>query len=612
MVSDMRTKLVYVLVSTPKDFFWEQCLISVMSAKNLMPSCNVTLVCDDITRDSLVDVRQQILDFIDEIIVLRFDKNIKAVERSRLIKVNLRNTISGDYLYIDCDTLIIEDLSDVDNLNVNVGAVLEGHCMLKSHPMINYFARQNKHLRYDFNSVIQYFNAGVMYVRDCKIAYDLYRQWLVNYKESVKQGSYIDQPPLSMSNQQLGHAISEIDGIWNCQVRFGALYLACAKILHFCSKKNMPVHILSSKDYLMKVKKLGKEAPMLSYYMNNWKCGFCSCIVSDFGQDVIYNLSQEYEKDRSKFIDAELKTSIYHPNRDLSEKIKILRNKVIGLISPQYLYRLLYKEKFGVKIDKDNYSINRMIYELTFYSDINRWPILADKFKVREFVSQCGFGNILPNLYGAWNNADDMDFSELPNEFVLKCNHDNGSVIIVNDKYSLSHKFIVNFFRYRLSKKFGIETAEPHYKKIDPVIIAEELIHNDKQYSDSLVSFKFFSFYGRTEYCQVVFNVAHHKNQRSIIYSVPTWEKKEGYIIKSEGSIDIPCPVSLKEMIRVVKMLSQELPFCRVDLYEHMGQIYFSELTFMPGCGRIDSFSKEFMDILGRELFISRSLWKQS
>lgn len=96
----MKTKLVYVLVSSKEDLYWEQCLISVMSARYQMPQAQIYLVCDDQTNDSLRGIREEIKQFITKLIVIPFDKNIEKLRRSRILKVTLRKIISGDFLYI--------------------------------------------------------------------------------------------------------------------------------------------------------------------------------------------------------------------------------------------------------------------------------------------------------------------------------------------------------------------------------------------------------------------------------------------------------------------------------------------------------------------------------
>ena len=301
---------------------------------------------------------------------------------------------------------------------------------------------------------------------------------------------------------------------------------------------------------------------------------------------------------------------LYNPKLSFREKIQCYKNRIIGLISPRYLSCMLYKEAFGKKIQNaaDN-DFNKMLHMLAFYSDISEWPILADKLAVRKYITDKGLSRILPDLYAVWESANSIKTETLPPQYVLKCNHDNGSSMSINDNYSIDSNYIKSFYKKKLSKCFGLETAEPHYRIIPRRIYAEELLENDKSFSDSLVSYKFFSFYGKTDYCQVIYDSKHHHNQKSIVYKITNWEKQQGFILKNEGSLDIPCPDTITEMKNVIEILTAHLPFCRVDLYECNNKVYFSELTFMPGAGRIKGFSQEFLNILGQQLNQTKQQW---
>ena len=607
----MKTKIAYVLVSSHKDLFWEQCLISVMSVRHHMPDAHTVLVCDTETKESLNDgIRNDISKYFSDIISISFDEKVGNTMRSRILKVTLRDIIIGDFLYIDCDTLITQQLSDIDNLTCPIAAVLEGHCLFKSHPMREFFLKQNKHLDYAHDRIVKYFNAGVMYVKDVEETHSFYKKWHENYLISCEKGLYLDQPALSKTNIELGNVIQEVDGTWNCQIRFGALFLASNKILHFCSKKNMPVSYLSNKVYLRKIKEYGANAFGLLEYITDWRSSISSGTVTCFGNDASFAVSLYYEEKRYKYITHNTAQHLYNPILCFREKLLCYRNRVIGLISPKYLSCLLYKETFGKKIQNvADTDFNKMLHTLAFHSDISEWTVLADKLAVRKYITDKGFSRILPDLYDVWESANSIKTDTLPTQYVLKCNHDNGSVIPITDNYSIDSKFIKGFFKKRLSKCFGLETAEPHYRTIPRRIIAEELLENDKSFSDSLMSYKFFSFYGNTDYCQVIYDSKHHRNQKSIVYKISNWEKQQGFILKNEGTLDIPCPNTITEMKNVIEILTEHLPFCRVDLYECKNKVYFSELTFMPGAGRIKGFSQEFLNILGKRLNQTKLRW---
>ena len=609
----MITKIVYVLVSSKKDFFWEQCLISIMSVRHLMPEAYTVLVCDTETKESLCDnIRNQITQYFSEIIAIPFENDVEKTKRSRILKVSLRNIVNGDFLYIDCDTLITQPLYEIDSFPYTIAAVLDGHCLFKCNPMREFFLSQNKHLNYPHDKICKYYNGGVMYVKDTDESYLFYNLWHKNYLISGEKGVFIDEPALSMTNIEQNDIIHEIDGTWNCQIRFGALYLATNKILHFCSKKNMPVSYLSNKNYLNKVKEEGMNTINLLEYINDWKKSIPHGIVTCVGYDASFAVSPMYEKQRSFFFNQDTKLSTYCPMLCFNEKIRKLRNNLLGRISSKYLSRLLYKEMFCTDITNvADSDFNKMLHMLAFYSDIREWTILADKLEVRDYIKSKGLSNVLPIIYDIWDNVDSIDIDTLPFQYVLKCNHDNSSAIVVYDNFSIDKSFLTRFYRKKMSSNYGIETAEPHYKHIPHRIFAEELLQNDKCYSDSLVSYKFFSFYGKADYCQVIYDSKHHKNQKSIIYKTCSWEKQKGFVLKNEGNIDIPCPCTIEEMKQIVDNLTAHLPFCRVDLYECHNKVYFSEMTFMPSAGRIKGFSQEFLDILGQELNKTKHLWIQ-
>ena len=101
----------------------------------------------------------------------------------------------------------------------------------------------------------------------------------------------------------------------------------------------------------------------------------------------------------------------------------------------------------------------------------------------------------------------------------------------------------------------------------------------------------------------------HHRKQKSMVYKINNEKKQHGFILKNEGILDIPCPNTITEMKSVIEILTKHLPFCRVDLYECKNKVYFSELTFMPGAGRIKGFSQEFLNILGKKLNQTKLRW---
>lgn len=246
----------------------------------------------------------------------------------------------------------------------------------------------------------------------------------------------------------------------------------------------------------------------------------------------------------------------------------------------------VHKRNFGYTIDWDNpRDLNEKIRWMQFNTDTSLWTTLADKYKVREYIETKGYEKILVKLYGKWDKADDIDFDKLPPSFVLKTNHGCGEVILVKDKSKADLHTIRKQMQKYLDTPFGVVNAEPHYLKIKPCIIAEELLNPETHISSSLIDYKFYCFHGIPQACAVFYdrNIELHQNQFSI-YDLnwnkhPEWGRKS---LKSSMK-DIECPKTLEQMIKACKDLASEFPFVRLDFYEVNGKLYFGEFTFTPG-----------------------------
>lgn len=277
---------------------------------------------------------------------------------------------------------------------------------------------------------------------------------------------------------------------------------------------------------------------------------------------------------------------------------------VLGYISSKTLAAVHFRHSFGRWINWNNpKDINEKIQWLKFNSDTSRWTPLADKFKVREYIKQCGLEEMLVPLYGKWEDANDIDWEKLPNQFVMKTNHGSGDALICRNKSELDTKYWTEYFNKLLHKKFGRIMGEPHYNKISPCIIAEQLLDNTKQQvkSTSLVDYKIWSFNGKPAYIWA----CHNRTKDSCEVGVydtewimhPEFSNSTSHYILSKQAI--PCPKSLKQMLEAASILSKDFPELRVDFYEVDGKPYFGEMTFTSASGLNSFYSQEFLNILG-------------
>ena len=281
----------------------------------------------------------------------------------------------------------------------------------------------------------------------------------------------------------------------------------------------------------------------------------------------------------------------------------------VGRFNPKWVANRKYHTKFGRNINWDHPTeFNEIIRWMQFYTDTSKWSLLADKYKVREHVENRGYGNILVKLYGVWEKAEDINFDLLPNSFVLKTNHGYGEVIIVNDKTQVNVATVRKKIKKYLNTPFGYASAEIHYLKIKPVIIAEQLINNDCSWSSSIVDYKFYCFNGEPFCCAVFFNRRARKHSGEI-YDMK-WQRRDEWIrkkCKPEELIDIPKPSCFDQMIKACHDLAGEFPFVRMDFYESGGKLYFGEFTFTPAGLTGGSLSKELLNQFTERLIASKN-----
>lgn len=280
----------------------------------------------------------------------------------------------------------------------------------------------------------------------------------------------------------------------------------------------------------------------------------------------------------------------------------------------KYYYRIVTGKKLNLK-NPQNY--NEKVQWLKIYSDTSQWTDLADKYKVREYVKQCGLSYNLVKLYGVWRKADDIDFSLLPDKFVLKTNNGCGKNILVYDKSQLNIKQTKILFNNWLREQNGLISFQPHMWNIDKRIIAEELLQDNynEALSSSIVDYKFFCFNGEPEVIDVLFDRknetvgAHIKDgniyRREKVYDL-NWNLRMDVLaagIPVDPPREIPKPKLLNEMIKICRILSKPFPQVRVDLYEVNNRIYFGELTFTPG--GMNDFTQEYLLKLGDKIDLS-------
>ena len=209
----------------------------------------------------------------------------------------------------------------------------------------------------------------------------------------------------------------------------------------------------------------------------------------------------------------------------------------------------------------------------------------ADKIKVHEYSVEKLGNDICVPIIKVYDNPNDVDFSELPNKFVLKCNHGYAFNIICRDKLKLNQTESKSKLRQWLNTSFGESSIEPHYLKIERRCYAETFIENVGQLE--VTDYKFLCFDGNPTYAQVL-NGRHtsdfHLNYYDMDFNFMNISRTD---VRSNPTKLDKKPEYFEEMKEYAKKLSEDFHFVRVDFYEVDGVVYLGELTFTPATGFI-------------------------
>lgn len=261
--------------------------------------------------------------------------------------------------------------------------------------------------------------------------------------------------------------------------------------------------------------------------------------------------------------------------------IQLLRTKVfIRIFGHEKYERENFRQKTGKILDLNNPT---RWGEKLIWLNHNWLPQVksdcADKYKVREYLTERGFGDLLVPLLGVWEDARDIDFEKLPDRFVLKCNHGCKMNILVQDKSKLDLASVVIRLNKWKSIDYGKESYELHYSNIKPLVICEEFLPVKDE--SEIVDFKIHCFNGVPKFIGLCFDRDPiTRISKGAIYS-PEWDRMN-LLKENNESVTFPRPDNLSEMLEIAKQLSNDFPYVRVDLYSIKNKIYFGELTFSP------------------------------
>lgn len=258
---------------------------------------------------------------------------------------------------------------------------------------------------------------------------------------------------------------------------------------------------------------------------------------------------------------------------------------IFDLIPDKPYLKLMYRLKMGKPLDlKNPVTYNEKLQWLKLYDRNPEYYRIVDKYEAKSLIAEkIGSEHIIPTL-GVWNQFDDIDFSKLPNQFVLKTTHDSGGIAICRDKSTFDKQHAKSVIEGSLNRCYFKLYREWAYKNVKPRIIAEKYMENAD--GSAINDYKLLCFNGKVDNIMVCVGrfsadgVKYHFFDRAWKY-LP-YCPYEGI---NADNVNVPRPDTLDEMIKIAEILSNDFPQARIDLYEICGTVYFGEITLYPQSG---------------------------
>lgn len=259
--------------------------------------------------------------------------------------------------------------------------------------------------------------------------------------------------------------------------------------------------------------------------------------------------------------------------------IKRLLKKVSIIIPDRQYLQLKYYNRMHKKLNlKKPKTFNEKINWLKLY---NRKPIyttMVDKYEAKKYVANIiGEEYIIPTI-GIYDHFDDIDFSKLQTQFVIKCTHDSGGLVICKDKSKLDINKAREKINQSLKTNYFYSGREWPYKNVKPRILIEKYMEDEE--TSELRDYKFFCFDGKAK---LFFIATDRQNEhKETCFDFFDMNGKHLNIKNGHPNAEkVPqLPKNFKKMVELSEKISKGIPVLRVDWYEVNGKTFFGELTF--------------------------------
>ena len=246
---------------------------------------------------------------------------------------------------------------------------------------------------------------------------------------------------------------------------------------------------------------------------------------------------------------------------------------------------LLFPLRVGYSLNLANpRTFNEKLQWLKLYNRRPEYAKMVDKVEAKKYVASIiGEEHIIPTL-AVYDRAEDIDFDALPHQFVLKCSHDSGGIVICRDKSKLDREAAIKKLSRGLKKNYFYKNREWPYKGVQPRIIAEKYMTDD---GEELKDYKFFCFNGKAQVMFIATDRFNKKEQTKFDF----YDMEFNHLPFTNGHPNanrkIEKPHGFEEMKILAETLSKGIPHVRVDFYDIAGNVYFGEMTFYHWSGLV-------------------------
>lgn len=264
-----------------------------------------------------------------------------------------------------------------------------------------------------------------------------------------------------------------------------------------------------------------------------------------------------------------------------SQLFIVFFGKRTRLVSDELFNKVLFFLRTGKKANLRNpETFNENVLARKVYCDEYDLSFYTDKYEVRRYIEEkIGKEYVVPAL-GVWDSTDEIDFSALPESFVLKATHGSGWNVVVKDKSVFNPEISCKKLQKSLSCNYYHKSREKNYKNIKPRILCEEYVATKNK--KGLIDFKVYCFCGNAGFFEVTYTVDGKIHQTLFYPDFSLVGMQNG---REEAEIDSYVREKKDKIISLAEILASEFEFVRVDFYIADGNIYFSELTFHSGGG---------------------------